>query len=180
MTNHIFQNAIGISLMLFLKPFFFFFREGTFCFWKQKPKNYKETRLFAHEYCSNISSCRTKILTTFRRITFFVVFQNSYVFIPLFLAEPLTMFCGTIRSLGTLYDKHWHNDYTKNWKKKKGDSCHVCGFYVAQPRRPGDLGPTSWHSSACLRIFVKCEMRRSQLPRFYTTRWWINVIGWQW
>jgi hypothetical protein len=29
MTNHIFQNAIGLSLMLFRKPFFFFFREGT-------------------------------------------------------------------------------------------------------------------------------------------------------
>ena len=35
---------------------------------------------------------------------FSAVFQNTYVFIPLFLSEPLTMFCGT------LFEKHCCSD----------------------------------------------------------------------
>jgi hypothetical protein len=34
-------------------------------------------------------------------LEFFTLFQNFYVFIPRFLAEPLTMICGT------LVGKHW-------------------------------------------------------------------------
>ena len=43
---------------------------------------------------------------------FFAVFQNSYVFIPLFPADPLTTFCGTLRFRGTLFEKHWFNRMT--------------------------------------------------------------------
>ena len=57
---------------------------------------------------------------TFRYISrhiynyFFSVFQNCYVFIPLFLTEPLTMSCGT------LFEKHWHKSTILNasrWRR---------------------------------------------------------------
>jgi hypothetical protein len=38
-------------------------------------------------------------------LEFFAVFQNLYLFIPRFLAEPLT-FCGTQGFRGTLVGKH--------------------------------------------------------------------------
>jgi hypothetical protein len=39
-------------------------------------------------------------------LCFFAVFQNSYVFIPVMVAEPQTIFCGTPRFRGTMYEKH--------------------------------------------------------------------------
>jgi hypothetical protein len=39
---------------------------------------------------------------------FFAVFLNSYVFIALFFSEPLTMFCGSLRFRGTLFERHWY------------------------------------------------------------------------
>jgi hypothetical protein len=75
---------------------------------KSKKKNYKR-RLLAYEDYSNISTCRTKILVIFRGLFvffFFAVFQNSYVFIPLFLSEPLTVFCETQYFRGTHFEKH--------------------------------------------------------------------------
>jgi hypothetical protein len=60
-------------------------------------KNKINRRLLAYsDYCS-ISHFRTKILAMFQGIfRFFVVFQNGYVFIALFPAEPLTLFCGRL------------------------------------------------------------------------------------
>jgi hypothetical protein len=47
---------------------------------------------------------------------------------PLFLAEPLTMFCGNVRFRGTLFEKHWALRITvyfllnlRNQNKKKYD-----------------------------------------------------------
>jgi hypothetical protein len=37
---------------------------------------------------------------------FCAVFQNSYVFILLFISEPLTVVCGPVRFGGTLLEKH--------------------------------------------------------------------------
>ena len=37
----------------------------------------------------------------------FAVFQNSYVFIPVFRSEPITMICGILTFRGTLFEKHW-------------------------------------------------------------------------
>ena len=37
---------------------------------------------------------------------FFVVFQNLYVFIPLFLSKPQMVFCVTLRFRGTQIKKH--------------------------------------------------------------------------
>jgi hypothetical protein len=63
--------------------------------------------LLAHGDYSDISNCRTKILAIFPGIfKMFAVFQNSYVFIPIFLSEPLTMFCGNPRFRGALCEKH--------------------------------------------------------------------------
>ena len=39
----------------------------------------------------------------------FAVFKNSYVFIPLFLSEPLKLFCENLRFRGNLFEKHWYN-----------------------------------------------------------------------
>jgi hypothetical protein len=67
--------------------------------------------------CARASCWRTEITTKFLitgqefsryfeiYLYIFAVFQHSYVFITLFLAEPLTMFCG-MRFLGTLFAKH--------------------------------------------------------------------------
>jgi hypothetical protein len=44
-------------------------------------------------------------------IIFFAVFLNRYLFIPLFLSEHLTMFCGTLRACGTQFEKHWLRVY---------------------------------------------------------------------
>ena len=62
-----------------------------------------------HRDHSNIYNCRTKILAIFGvgLKFFFAVFQNSYVFIALFLSEALTMLCGTLRFRETLFDRHW-------------------------------------------------------------------------
>ena len=38
---------------------------------------------------------------------FIILYGISYVLIPLFLSEPVTMFCGTLRFRGTLYEEHW-------------------------------------------------------------------------
>ena len=38
---------------------------------------------------------------------FVAEFQNSYVFITLFLSEPLKIFCGTQSFRGTRFVKHW-------------------------------------------------------------------------
>ena len=57
---------------------------------------------------ANISNCQTNILAIFRGIFILssIVFQNSSVCIPLDIAEPLTMFCGTLRFRGTQFEKH--------------------------------------------------------------------------
>jgi len=47
-------------------------------------------QLVAHGGYSSIANWRTKLLAIFRGIS---VFRNSYVFVPVFLAEHLTMFC---------------------------------------------------------------------------------------
>ena len=39
----------------------------------------------------------------------FAVFGNTYVLIPLFLWELLTIFCGTLRFRGAQFEKHWCN-----------------------------------------------------------------------
>jgi hypothetical protein len=64
--------------------------------------------LLAHEDYSNISNYRRKILAILREIfiTFFPIFQNSCVFIPLSLSEPQTVFCGTLTFRGTQFEKH--------------------------------------------------------------------------
>ena len=41
----------------------------------------------------------------------FAVFQNSCVFIPLFLLEPLKMFCGSVLFRETLFKKQLFVDY---------------------------------------------------------------------
>jgi hypothetical protein len=68
-------------------------------------------QLLAHGDYPNISNCRTKILAIFRGYVynFFAVFQNSYVFSPLFLSEFLTTFSGTLSFRGTQFQKHWSN-----------------------------------------------------------------------
>ena len=66
-------------------------------------------QLLAHGDYFNISNCRTKIYCDISRYVynFFAVFQNNYIFIPLFLSEPLTMFSGNLRFRGTRSKKHW-------------------------------------------------------------------------
>ena len=80
------------------------------CLWKRKKwKEYKETFVSARrflqyfsaflQYFYSISNSRKSILAIFRgRPTFitFAVFRNSYVFITVFLVEPLMVFCGTL------------------------------------------------------------------------------------
>jgi hypothetical protein len=67
----------------------------------------RKRQLLKNRDYSSISNWQTKIIAIFRRIfIFFAVFQNSYVFIPLFLADPLTVFCGTLRFRGTKFEKH--------------------------------------------------------------------------
>ena len=63
--------------------------------------------LLAHGDYSNIYNCGSKILAIFRsKFMISAVFQNSYIFIPLLLSEPLMMFCETQRFSGTLFEKH--------------------------------------------------------------------------
>jgi hypothetical protein len=50
-------------------------------------------QLVAHGDYSSIANWRTKLLAIFRG---FSVFRNSYVFVPVFLAEHLKMFCGIL------------------------------------------------------------------------------------
>ena len=54
--------------------------------------------LVAHEDCSSIDNCRTKIPALFKGIFGIIRYFNIciYLFIPRFLAEPLTMFSGTL------------------------------------------------------------------------------------
>ena len=61
--------------------------------------------LYAHREYSSISNIRTKILAIFRGIfiIIFAVFQNSCVFIPLFLSEYLTVCCGSV------FEKHCYS-----------------------------------------------------------------------
>jgi hypothetical protein len=40
-----------------------------------------------------------------------------YIYIPRFLEEPQTMFCGTPGFLGTLVGKHWHGGMEKIHRK---------------------------------------------------------------
>ena len=58
------------------------------CLWKRKCR---KRQLLAHGDYSNVSDCRTEFLAIFRGIfiIFFAVFENSYVFIPLFLNSYL-------------------------------------------------------------------------------------------
>jgi hypothetical protein len=65
-------------------------------------------RLLVHGGYCDVSNCRTKILAIFRGVFIIAaVFQSSYIFIPLFLSEPLTMFCGAQRFRQTAFEKHW-------------------------------------------------------------------------
>jgi hypothetical protein len=67
-------------------------------------KNYKETVVSTWRLLQYFKLPEKKFLQYFLGIfIIFAVFQNNYVFIPLFFAEPLTMFCGT------LFEKHCSN-----------------------------------------------------------------------
>ena len=62
---------------------------------------HSQRRLLAHGDYSSISTCR-RILAIFRYVyVIFAVFHSSYVFVELFLSEPIPMSCGT------LFEKHW-------------------------------------------------------------------------
>ena len=62
-------------------------------------------RLLGHRDYANISYCQTKIFVIFRGVfIIFPVFQVIYEFIPLFLSEPVIMFCGN------LFEKHWFRE----------------------------------------------------------------------
>ena len=83
-----------------------FFREGTIIHIPKKKKtlqiktqkrNYKETVVSARRLLRNFQLPNRNSLDISRYIyNCFAVFQNSFVFIPVFLSEPLTMFCGTL------------------------------------------------------------------------------------
>jgi hypothetical protein len=63
--------------------------------------------LLAHGDCSYISNCLTKIPAVFRGVfKVFAVSQNSYIFIPRFFSEPLTLLCGNFSFRETLFEKH--------------------------------------------------------------------------
>ena len=69
---------------------------------KYENKNEISRQLVAHKDFSSIANLLDENscdISTFIS-NFVAVFQNSYVFIPQFLAEPLTMF------FGTLFGKH--------------------------------------------------------------------------
>lgn len=58
---------------------------------------------------------------------FFAVFQNSHVFIPLFLSEPQTVFCWSLRFSKTLFfEKHWIRRWEKPSKLRILDAIHSC------------------------------------------------------
>ena len=66
--------------------------------------------LLAHWGYSNISNCRTKFLPLFRGIIiiFFLLYFKivTYLF-HYFSRNPQTVFFGTLRFRGTLFEKHW-------------------------------------------------------------------------
>ena len=43
----------------------------------------------------------------------FAVFQNSYVFIPLFLSKPLKMFCENTKFRKPLLEKDWSRAFAR-------------------------------------------------------------------
>ena len=76
---------------------------------KTKEKYHKETVVSARRLLQYFQTPDKYSLDISRYIyNFFPAVQNSYVFIPLFLSEPLTVFCGTLTFRGTLSEKHWH------------------------------------------------------------------------
>ena len=68
------------------------------------PRN--QSQFLKRQFCK-VSRCRTKILAIFHGLSFLAAFQNSYIFIPLFLSESQTVFCGILRFRGTQFEKHW-------------------------------------------------------------------------
>jgi hypothetical protein len=70
---------------------------------------------------SSIANSLTKITVIFRRIWEVLGnFKNVYVFIPRFLAEPLTMLCGALvekqRPIGDYFLKY--NKIINHWKNR--------------------------------------------------------------
>ena len=111
---------------------FFFFRGGTPkvivhipripCLWKQmyiytsvcvcvcacKETDFNAWRLLKY------FQLEIKILAIFWGIfIIFVVFQNTNVFIPLFLSEPQMVFCGTLRFRETQFEIYWLHEISK-------------------------------------------------------------------
>jgi hypothetical protein len=57
---------------------------------------------------TNVCNCRTRIIPVFWCVfILFAIFQNSFVFIPLFLSELLKMFCRNLWFRGPLFEKLW-------------------------------------------------------------------------
>jgi hypothetical protein len=84
----------------------------------------------------------------------FAVFQNSYVFIPLFLSKPLKMFCENIKFRKTLLENDWSRAFA---------------------RTPRDIN-TFFKMSA--RIFG-CDFNYKYQTLFqFTTREYINFLMW--
>jgi hypothetical protein len=97
-----------VCWFFFIKPLKqLFISRGTPAY-KNKTKKYKETLVSALrllQYCQlPDKNCRDISRYIYN---VFAVFQNSYVFIPLLLSGPLTVFCGNQRFRGTLFQKQW-------------------------------------------------------------------------
>jgi hypothetical protein len=80
-------------------------------------KNYKETVVSARRLLQYFQ-LPDKNSRDIPRYFFFAVFQNSYAFSPLFVAEPLTMFAGTLfeKDTGGLGDRPSHGGRQSEWK----------------------------------------------------------------
>ena len=106
----------------------------------------KKRLLLAHADYSNISNCRTKILTIFRGILNY--FLLCTVFTQLFLPEPLTMFCGTLRSL---FQKHRFKGTSPRYPLQRR-----IGPSHSQSRRLGEKIPLATAGSRS-KIFFGCS-----------------------
>jgi hypothetical protein len=51
--------------------------------------------------------------------------KKSYVFTPLFLSEPIRLFCGNVRVRETVFDRHWRTGYWLIW--------NVCTLFWTPP-----------------------------------------------
>jgi hypothetical protein len=107
-------------------------------------------------------------------IFFFAVFQNSYVFIPLFLSEPLNMFCGTLRFCRTLFQKQWSRQSQLPWAMAIG-MCPVCGLYWINPSC-SDPYTVVGHLTRDDR-WLKCITRKTIRVPHCTVRIWRKARG---